>query len=59
MKRQPKKPARCVTCGGVRRPEDDYTPAEQADPRCWICRMQGSPPNGLAPALPPGKPQPL
>jgi hypothetical protein len=49
MKRkQPKPPARCVTCGGEKRASDDRSDDERTDPRCWICRMlpMVAPPNG-------------
>jgi hypothetical protein len=49
MKRKPK-PKRCSICGGIRRPDDDYTPEERADPRCWICRQKASTVNGKAPS---------
>ncbi len=39
MKRKPKPERRCKQCGGVRRPSDDYTPAERASPLCWVCRL--------------------
>lgn len=40
---KPTAPARCAQCGGEKRRADDWTQAEQADPRCWVCRLASAP----------------